>query len=276
MKAAVMCDLDGTIYFAQRGGFARGIEAAFADLSGRDIACTVNTARHPRTARALAANLGVRVPYGCLTGGVVLAAPPADVEATYVPSPPPPAEVLRQASMPATTVARVVQSAKRAGLGTRIFYLEDVYLFERQELYTPWPEDRTLNQLSEIVDGALQMFVTGRRQEQCDRLVAELAEMEDECSFYAFRFTGGFEIAVNPPGVTKARLVDYYMDQFGVDRDAIMAIGDSPGDAPMIERAGVGVATALAPPEVKAVADIVLEEPSYDAVPRFLRRYFEI
>jgi hydroxymethylpyrimidine pyrophosphatase-like HAD family hydrolase len=64
------------------------------------------------------------------------------------------------------------------------------------------------------------------------------------------------------------------MNTYHIPREHIIAIGDSPGDAPMLQKAGIGVATALAPDTVKEVADVVLDSPALDAVPAFLRQHF--
>lgn len=273
-----MCDLDGTIYFAHSAvrptGFAPGIEAVFSALRAVGAGGTINTARHPRTARALAAELGVRAPYGCLTGGAILEAPPDDPSVQYLPSVPEPREILQQSRMTLESAAKVVRLAREAGLGARVFCLEDVYLFGRQELYLKWPEDRELERPEDLPDSPLQIFVTGRKDRPFEFLTARLSEWEGEISFYAFRHRAGFEIAVNPPGVTKAKLVDFYIRERGLRREQIIAIGDSPGDLPMIRAAGIGVATALAPDPVKAEADVVLEDASLHAVPDYLRRHF--
>lgn len=278
MKALVMCDLDGTIYFAHSevrpSGFAPGIESVFSALWSMDVGATINTARHPRTARALAGALGVRTPYGCLTGGAILGPPPLDPAVQYLPSIPAPQEILQQSEMTVESVARVVRLAREVGLGARVFCPEDVYLFGPQELYAKWPEDRELERPEDLPARPLQMFVTGRRDEQFHALTARLSQWEEEISFYAFRHRDGFEIAVNPSGVTKARLVDFYIRERALRREQIVAIGDSPGDLPMIRAAGVGVATALAPDHVKAEADVVLEDASLHAVPDYLRRHF--
>ncbi len=273
MQGVVMCDLDGTIYFAERG-FAPGLMETFQMINSLGVITTINTARHARTGRVLAATLGLKHPYACLTGGVIFQPPIWEEDDLDIPSFPQKNEILQGFRMSKKLVTDVLQMAETMGLGGRVFYDRDVYLYGKQELYVRWPEDLEYQTLDQVADGALQMFITGYDHELGDKLAEILRTRTDECSYYLFHQQDGFEIAVNPKGVTKAKLIDFYMDTMKIPRDAIMAVGDSPGDAPMIEKAGIGVATALAPKEVKEVADVVLDKPSLDAVPKFLKHYY--
>ena len=273
MKDVVMCDLDGTIYFGERG-FAPGLMTTFRALNAMDVVTTINTARHARTGRVLAASLGLQDPYACLTGGVIFQPPQWQEDDLDIPSFPEPSEVLQGFRMSKKLVTDIFQLSESMGLGGRVFYDRDVYLHGPQELYVKWPEDLEYQSLDEVKDGALQMFITGYDHDQGDHVAAQLQMMTDECSYYVFHHQDGFEIAVNPKGVTKAKLVDFYMNTYHIPREHIIAIGDSPGDAPMLQKAGIGVATALAPDTVKEVADVVLDSPALDAVPAFLRQHF--
>ena len=275
MQGVVMCDLDGTIYFGDRG-FAPGLMETFAALNAGQVTTTINTARHARTGRVLAATLGLKNPYACLTGGVILKPPAWKEDDLDIPSFPEPNEVLQGYQMSKKLVSDLLLLAESLGLGGRVFYDRDVCLYGRQQLYVKWTEDIELESLDEVKDGALQMFITGYDHEQGERVAEQLKSMSNECSYYLFHHQDGFEIAVNPKGVTKAKLVDFYLATYRIPLENIVAIGDSPGDAPMIKAAGVGVATALAPDEVKAVADVVLDTPALDAVPNFLRRHFDV
>ena len=62
------------------------------------------------------------------------------------------------------------------------------------------------------------------------------------------------EIAV--PGVTKASALRKLAAMLAVPLDAVMAIGDSDNDLPMLQAAGHSVAMGNAQPAVKAVCDL--------------------
>jgi hypothetical protein len=59
------------------------------------------------------------------------------------------------------------------------------------------------------------------------------------------------------PAVSKSKALGALSKQLGVDRDEILAIGDSFNDLDMLEYAGLGVAMGTAPEPVKARADYV-------------------
>lgn len=275
MLGVIICDLDGTIYFGERG-FAPGLPETYQKLKTNGWVPTINTARHARTGRALAAELGLEYPYACLTGGVILKPPIWTKDDFDLPSLPKTDEILQVRRMSKKLVVDAFQLAESLGLRGRVFYDRDVYLYGEQELYVKWPEDLAFLSLAEVQDGALQMFITGTDHEKGEQVANLLEKMSDEFSYYVFHQRDGFEIAINPKGVTKATLVDFYMQAYQIPREHIMAIGDSPGDIPMLQRAGIGVATALAPEHVKAAADIVLKSASEDAVPVFLQNYYHL
>ncbi len=56
---------------------------------------------------------------------------------------------------------------------------------------------------------------------------------------------------------TKGRAVCYMADMFNIDRDSIIAVGDSYNDLSMIEYAGLGVAMGNSPYDVQRAADYV-------------------
>ncbi|MGI6038072.1 MAG: Cof-type HAD-IIB family hydrolase [Limnochordia bacterium] len=64
-------------------------------------------------------------------------------------------------------------------------------------------------------------------------------------------------IEMTKKGVSKAVALRFLAEHYGIDRREIMAIGDSFNDLEMIKYAGIGVAMANAPQEVKEVADYV-------------------
>ncbi len=72
----------------------------------------------------------------------------------------------------------------------------------------------------------------------------------------------GYAIHLTPRDVSKAKALEFIAGKLGIGLEEILAIGDSVMDADMITRAGIGVAVANADNMLKAVADIVTEEPS--------------
>lgn len=97
----------------------------------------------------------------------------------------------------------------------------------------------------------------------------------------AVKFQGQVNIVVSDkhllqvlhPGVDKAGALGQIAGGFGIDRSAVMAIGDAPNDLEMIRWAGVGVAVGNAWREVLDVADHVVPSNDDYGVVHALRRF---
>lgn len=72
------------------------------------------------------------------------------------------------------------------------------------------------------------------------------------------------------PEASKWSAVLHLAAIWGIEPDAICAVGDDRNDVPMIEGAGLGVAMGHAPPEVLAVADHVTDDHDSDGLARFV------
>ncbi len=75
------------------------------------------------------------------------------------------------------------------------------------------------------------------------------------------------------PQVNKGWAVSFLGEMLGIDRDEIMAVGDSGNDVPMLEYAGLGVAMGNAKPAVKAAADVVTLSSDDDGVAEAIEKY---
>ncbi|HEU5117296.1 MAG TPA: HAD hydrolase family protein, partial [Isosphaeraceae bacterium] len=60
---------------------------------------------------------------------------------------------------------------------------------------------------------------------------------------------------------------------WGVAPSEIVAVGDDQNDVPMIAGAGLGVAMGHAPPEVRAVADLIIGDHHGDSLADFVDEY---
>lgn len=80
-------------------------------------------------------------------------------------------------------------------------------------------------------------------------------------------------IQVMHPLTDKGIALQRIASRMGVGREQVMAIGDGPQDAGMIEWAGFGVATADAPEAVRRLADAVVPGSDENGAARALQRY---
>jgi len=69
-------------------------------------------------------------------------------------------------------------------------------------------------------------------------------------------------LMVTPPGVNKGSGLRAAVAELGESLAATVAVGDGENDLPLIGEAGVGVAVANAVDQLKALAEVVLDEPN--------------
>lgn len=82
--------------------------------------------------------------------------------------------------------------------------------------------------------------------------------------------SGAPYIEMSAAGVSKASALATLCGRLGIGRDSVAAVGDAFNDLPMLEWAGVALTTANAMPEVKAVADRILDSNDDDGIAVYL------
>jgi 5-amino-6-(5-phospho-D-ribitylamino)uracil phosphatase len=105
--------------------------------------------------------------------------------------------------------------------------------------------------------GVFAGFTMGTREEMLQLAEALEAAAPGRLYLHVLRSPRyqGFMCEIAPRGVTKWSGVRRLADAWGVEAREICAVGDDVNDVPMIEAAGLGVAMANAPAEVRATAD---------------------
>ncbi|MGX6441878.1 Cof-type HAD-IIB family hydrolase [Neobacillus sp. K501] len=74
-------------------------------------------------------------------------------------------------------------------------------------------------------------------------------------------------------GVTKGTSLNSLIQQLGISRDEVIAIGDSGNDLSMIQFAGLGVAMGNAAEEIKAQADFITDTNMNDGVAKVVEEF---
>ncbi len=92
------------------------------------------------------------------------------------------------------------------------------------------------------------------------KLVKEYVESRYEWVRVTF---SGYAIHLTPADVDKGKALRYVMKKLNLRREEVVAIGDSLVDIDLIKEAGIGVAVSNADEELKKIADLVLQNPSY-------------
>jgi len=76
-----------------------------------------------------------------------------------------------------------------------------------------------------------------------------------------------------PWAVSKGHALARLAAHLGIQREAVIAVGDNDNDRSMIEWAGLGVAMASAPPDLQADADYVAPAQSEAGVAHVIERF---
>ncbi len=278
MYKLIALDIDGTLLDPQ-GQIRPRVRAAVAQAVVQGCIVTLATGRRHRSARQVAADLGIAVPLIMYSGGIVY--DPATESA------------LLHRPLPAEFVRATVAMLRRAGLGAGLLqsplrgekiYLgppeyDDPYLHdyathpERAELVMRHPYDEMASVADPMVVFTAGSGLTNR---QISSLIAENPDLE--CKFYGYSLRHrsapdlhGFDLL--PPGHSKAVALQFLAEHFGLELSETMVIGDSFNDIEMLQAAGLGVAMGNAFPEVKAVAGVVVASNAEDGVAEAIERF---
>jgi Cof subfamily protein (haloacid dehalogenase superfamily) len=196
-------------------------------------------------------------------------------------------EILRDVRLDPETAAEVLAIMCRYGLGPALFPSEAdgdiVYTLLESPPPARWQglnSERTRTLAAEDVPAILQAGVTTLSafaprevayacDEELRHAVGERASVIVTLS----ELYGGYFAQVAGLGATKADALRFFTEHLAIPLAETLAIGDWLNDRAMIEMAGVGVAMAEAPEEVRAAADWVTAGVREDGVARAIERF---
>ena len=174
--------------------------------------------------------------------------------------------------VPADKVQALIAHARANGMGVEVYEaidareLRDLPLFVDDPL--PLPADVSFLRdvgVAKLLYERWDMPYLKQFAQQMDPALKEGLEI----SFSSDRY-----IEINAAGVNKGEGLRMLAEMLSIDMAQTMAIGDNFNDLEMIRAAGIGVAVANAPEEIRAAADIVLQaDHEHDAVAEAIRQY---
>ncbi|MFQ5340067.1 MAG: Cof-type HAD-IIB family hydrolase, partial [Anaerolineae bacterium] len=235
-------DLDGTLIGPDLQVLPRDREAiARAREAGARL--TIATGRGFPVTRKYARDLHLATPVICYQGGLI-----KDPNA---------GEVLYEATLPPDAYAEAVQQARQQDLDFHVYVGDTVYLAEMRRsraFYDRWfalPFRRVGDLVSDLDHPPTKFLIT-----------AEEAEADEIEKAWKAHFDGRLQIVRSHPlfvegtslGVSKGHALARLAAHLGIEREAVIAVGDNDNDRSMIEWAGLGVAMATAPPDLQADA----------------------
>lgn len=84
----------------------------------------------------------------------------------------------------------------------------------------------------------------------------------------------GYALDINAAGTSKHYAAQKLFEMIGVDRDQVVAVGDSYNDYPLLSACGTKVAMGNAVDELKEIADFIAPSQDEDGVVAVIEKYF--
>lgn len=250
----VVSDIDGTLVRGDKT-LSDGVVAAARRLGEAGVSLTLISARPPSGMLWIVDKLGLTVPVGAFNGGTIVR---------------PDGTIVSAAQLDPGVAERTLELVDRPGIVVWLFRAGVWHASRRDDDHGP--REREAVGQDAIVGGDFAAL-TGA----VDKIVA----VSDDHAMLA-----GLETAVADAlgtGATVARSQPYYLDvtaprankgdgiatlaaALDVPLAQVAAIGDQRNDLPMFARAGLSIAMAQAPEEVRAVADRTTRSNDEDGV----------
>ena len=256
----VACDLDGTLLTPQLETPA-GLRESLDALRAAGTPVVVCTGRMFVSARRVAARLGpLDGPIVCYQGAMV-----ADLSS---------GAVAFHERIATDLAVAVVREARRLGRHLNAYVDDGLYVEEMDEWTRRYAEHAEVGvagvgDLEALVrERPPTKFVILSEPADVDELLPRLQELW-RGSLYVVRSQPSY-IEITGPGVSKSGALAWLCARLGARRERTVACGDGHNDVDMLRWAGLGVAVAEAPPDVRAAAAIVIPRDDLPALFREL------
>ena len=252
----IFSDLDGTLLdpHQQIGEETVGL---VQELAARGIPFVPVSARMPRTILPITRRLGVEPPMVCFNGGLL-----KDASGRTIAGNPVSREVVARA------LATIEEAEREFGIAiAKNLYTEDQWLTEEPESIQALHEAEVVGMqptracFREVLQGEAPIYklscCTDFRQEfDTKRLEKRLSEALPELAVHC---SAGWYLELSDAKATKGSGLIRMCELLGYPVAQSIAFGDNYNDLDMLAAAGLGVAMANAPQEVREAADAVTE-----------------
>jgi hypothetical protein len=262
----VAIDLDDTLLRSDLTISERTV-AVLRQVRVRGVVVTLSTGRMFSSARPFAERLEFDVPLITYGGALVKNAGTG--------------EVLYNRPLEPEVARQVIRFARERKVQANFYLLngDDDELYA--ELVTPWGKDydrfsrvplhRVPDLEALLEEGNPLKLLLIDDEPAADRCLLELRELLGK-QVHIAKSKPRF-VEVDHPEATKGRALQELAAWLQVERSQILAVGDNYNDIEMLEFAGLGIAVANAPPEVRRLAGHVTASNDEDGVAQALERF---
>jgi Cof subfamily protein (haloacid dehalogenase superfamily) len=258
----VAFDLDGTL-LGEELLLRPRVLAAIAQMRERGVQGCIVTGRMYRAALPFVRQLQFTAPVVCYQGAAVID-PQTD-------------DVLQDVPLPNAQALELQRYAKENALHIQL-YANDRYYCEQRNRYSDlYAKISGVEPI--VVPSLAAQFETWDATKAC--IIAEPQVVEQHlprvralCGdrAYVTRSIPWF-IEVMNAQVNKGKSLEVVARYLNIPMEAVLAVGDSWNDAPLLQAAGFGVAMGSAPPELREVADAVVADVENDGVAEAVERF---
>jgi len=240
-------DIDNTLVRFPYSVSPRALRAVRAAMDA-GVTVLLVTGRAYRRALPVARELGLTSPLICNHGGVIRDGRDGTI--------------IHRTTMGHTLTYEIVAWLQAQGVGVILFDRDTVYRNCTVEqivpdfyIYTQGPQSHYVPDLLTAIPPETEVLMA---TEVSETLVAQVAERAREQWMPAVRVMYSHPYTVDiMPHVSKSEALAWVVEQWGMSREKVLAVGDGINDVDLLAWAGTGVAMGDGHPEALAAADVI-------------------
>ncbi|MBV9269614.1 MAG: HAD family phosphatase [Candidatus Eremiobacteraeota bacterium] len=254
----IALDLDGTLLNSREQISIRN-RRAIAEALDAGIRVVFVTGRGADTPIRVSRDLGLNLPVICCHGALT-----KDFLAD---------KTLGHIPVPMQNAKQLVEFAEREGLSVAIYSEETFYRLEGSKLYMDdmtGPTWRQVRTFGDVLHTA-PTFIRFLGKESVDAMRSQFGHLP---LHFKYETWGDFvECAVTNREATKQNALARLCKEYDIPAEAVLAVGDSRNDVPMLRWAGTGVAMGNALAEVRDAVEFTTATNDEDGVALAIERF---
>lgn len=258
----IALDLDGTV-IGDNLIVSDRVLTAVETAQARGIAVTIVTGRMFAAARPFAKTLGITGPIVCYQGAAIFDMASGAMRA--------------ETPLPADVTHDVLIRARSDDFTAQCYADDQVYVEALNSFTQKYADLSRIEPI--VVPSLLDAFATRSTLKivlvsDAERATAYTATLRAALGPRAYVTRSHIDfVEVLDPSVDKGRALRAVAQTYGIDLKAVMAVGDSWNDVPLLDSAGFAVAMGSAPPELRARADAIVADVAHDGVAEAIERF---